>query len=355
MQNIYKAILGQLPTAVMVIDRKFKIRYANKAFTERFSSHTRKGRLKEVINCDEPISECGLGIKCVYCPMRNLVCDAYDNGGYAFRNLIMRGNDGRNIAFRMKTQPLGKYLLGVIDNAYEMEIASEMQTAQSVQQRLLPSPERMGSVPYSFMYIPCREVGGDMPDVYEVDGDTVGVIADVSGKGVSASLLSTFIKGGWDRKEPSLARSLKNLSVKFNELNPDERSYITVAAVRIDKRRREIIYSIAGHNAPVLIKSQVGIDEIEMSSPPISNWIENFDYQDRCIGYRPGDILVLLTDGVTESKNDRGEMFSIERVERILQGSLNAEHFIERLKAGLSDFCGGTFDDDITAMAFDLT
>ena len=65
------------------------------------------------------------------------------------------------------------------------------------------------------------------------------------------------------------------------------------------------------------------------------------------------DILVLLTDGVTESRNAAGEMFGIERVEEVLRRSENAERFIERLKAVLKEFCG-TFDDDITAIAFDL-
>lgn len=354
MLNLYKNVLNAMPTAAIVLDDRLRVRFANEAFCECFSSRAKKGSLKEVINCDERVSKCGTGIKCAYCSLRNLVCDAHDNGGFAFRKLIVKGKDGKNLAVRMKIRPLGKYYLGIVDNTYETQIGDEMVTAQNIQQRLLPSPARSGALPYSFMYIPCREIGGDMPDVYEVGGDTVGVIADVSGKGISAGMLSAFVKAGWDRSELSPARSLKQLSKKFNELNPDERSYITVAAVRVDRLRRELHYSIAGHNAPILIKSDVGIDEIEMNSPPISNWIPDFDYQDRCIGYRTGDILVLITDGVTESKNDRGEMFSLERVERILQHSINAEHFIDRLKAGLSDFCGGTFGDDITAMAFDL-
>ena len=60
-----------------------------------------------------------------------------------------------------------------------------------------------------------------------------------------------------------------------------------------------------------------------------------------------------MTDGVTECRNAAGELFSIERVEDVLQKSENAERFIERLKAALREFCE-TFEDDITAIAFDL-
>lgn len=63
--------------------------------------------------------------------------------------------------------------------------------------------------------------------------------------------------------------------------------------------------------------------------------------------------MVLLTDGVTESRNEAGEQFSLERVEAVLSRSHGAAHFIEQLKGALTEFCG-TFDDDITAMAFDL-
>ena len=100
-------------------------------------------------------------------------------------------------------------------------------------------------------------------------------------------------------------------------------------------------------------KSRLGIDEIVMNSPPISTWIPEFGYEDRAIGYEVGDVLVMLTDGIIESRNADGEQFSLERVEGVLQKSENAERFIERLKAALKEFCD-TFDDDLTALAFDL-
>ena len=203
------------------------------------------------------------------------------------------------------------------------------------------------------MYIPCREIGGDLPDVYSIGDSAFGMIADVSGKGISAGMLSAFVKAGWDRSEPSPARAITGLNTKFQELNLDERSYVTVAAVRIGRKEGVITYCAAGHNAPILMKRKDGIDEVEMNAPPISTWIPEFSYHDSTIGYEKGDILVLLTDGVTESRNEAGEQFSLERVEAVLSRSHDAAHFIEQLKAALTEFCG-TFDDDITAMAFDL-
>ena len=181
----------------------------------------------------------------------------------------------------------------------------------------------------------------------------MGFLADVSGKGVAAGMLSAFVKAGWDRSDPSPARALTGLNAKFQELNLDERSYITAAAVCIDERRQEITYCFAGHNAPMLLKGEDGISEIEGSTPPISTWIPDFRYEDHTLGYEKGSILALITDGVLESKSPSGEQFGLERVETVLAHSENAERFIERLKAALKNFCG-VFADDITAIAFDL-
>lgn len=349
--NLYREVLDNIPTAAVVVDKNMRVRYTNRAFRECFRSARPKGTLKETTGC---VSDdvCGEGVRCAYCPMRSLFSGAMKNGGRAFRKLIVRGSEG-NLSFRIRVTPLGKYFLGIVDDAYATEIAREMYSAQDIQQRLLPPAQNSAGTRYSFMYIPCREIGGDLPDVYEAGGETMGFLADVSGKGISAGMFSAFVKAGWDRGELSPAKALRGLNAKFQELNLDERSYVTAAAVRIERPRQEIVYSVAGHNAPMLLKSALGIDEIVVNSPPISNWIPDFSYTDRAIGYSKGDILVLLTDGVTESRNAAGEQFGIERVEEVLRRSENAERFIERLKAVLKEFCG-TFDDDLTAIAFDL-
>ena len=349
--NLYREVLDNIPTAAIVVDKNMRVCYTNRAFRAYFRARRARGTLKDATGCREE-EVCGAGVKCAYCPMRILFSDAMRGNGTALRNLIVRG-EGGDLNFRIRVSPLGKYYLGVVDNAYETEIAREMYSAQDIQQRLLPPAHASAGTHYSFMYIPCRAIGGDLPDVYEAAGETMGFLADVAGKGISAGMLSAFVKAGWDRSETSPARALTGLNAKFQELHLDETAYVTAVAVRIDRARSEIRYSAAGHNAPMLLKSALGIDEIEMNAPPVSNWVPDYRYEDRVIGYRAGDILVLVTDGVTECRNAAGELFSVERVEAVLQRSENAERFIERLKAALKEFCD-TFDDDLTAVAFDL-
>ena len=258
----------------------------------------------------------------------------------------------REVSFSITVKPLGGGLcLGIIDDAFELEIARELQTAKNIQQRLLPAGKWAGGKRYSYLYIPCRDIGGDLPEVFTVGNSACGVIADVSGKGISAGMLTAFVKAGYDKNIHSPAEAISALSQKFSELNLDERNYITVAAARIDQS--SITYSMAGHNVPILLKSGGGITRIMLNSPPVSNWFNNPSYFEDTIPYKKGDVLVLLTDGVTESKNRYGEMFGVDGAIKTLSVSRTGEEFIKNLEHNLRTFCG-ELKDDVTAIAFDL-
>ena len=352
----YKNLLNQIPTGVVVLDRKYGVRFANAAFRRQFFSDKIAGSLKEVLRCTVQTRRCGEGEDCALCPFRLAFQETIENGKEDFRKIVMPvyGEEGIvKLALRLKIKPMGKYALGLLDDAYETEIVQELQNAQSIQQRLLPAGKQAGGIAFSYLYLPCREIGGDLPDVYEIGRDTVGVIADVSGKGISAGMLSAFVKAGWDKAEPSPAEAISKLNAKFKELNMDERSYVTAEAVNINSDQKTFTYSAAGHIVPILLKSGFKINEITYKSPPVSNWMDGFDYQDNTMPYRPGDMLVLMTDGIIESKNKNGEQFGIERVESVLLRTRSARAFIERLQAELKEFCE-TFNDDLTAIAFDL-
>ena len=356
----YKKVLDGMPEGVFVFNDKLRVKFTNAAFRRSFSDSVKtKGLLSEVLGCGEG-GKCGENASCEYCAflrtMRAAVEEAAEKTETVETRVKRAGHTDR-ISVRIRILPVdkkGKLFLGLTDGTYQTEIEREMLTAQQMQRRLLPAGKSMGGVAYSYMYIPCYGVGGDLPDVYELNGQTYGVLADVSGKGISAGMLSAFVKAGFDRKQPDIAEALSQLNVKFNELNQDERSYITVTAVRIDEREKKLRYSVAGHNAPILLKNSFGINEIESPAPPISNWMPDYVYREKEMPFEKGDLLVLLTDGVTECMNAQGELFGVERAESVLLQSRNAEDFIGKLKAALQVFCGGNFTDDITAIAFDL-
>lgn len=358
-KNLTRLILDNIPTAVIVLDRLYRVKSVNTAFLNCFiSADGKKKTLKDCIRCNCTKEKCGTDKVCEKCRFKRIFDYAFENQTAATEDFPISMNLGernKNVNVRMNVRPIDKkHCLGVIDGVYEAEIVKELHSARHIQQGLLPAVKEAGGVKFRYMFIPCRDIGGDLPDVYEVNGhDTFGLLADVSGKGISAGILSAFVKAGFDRNEPSPARAIEKLNDKFSELNMDETSYITVAAVKIDSDNKRIDYSMAGHNAPILLKSGSGINEIVQPAPPVSTWMQGYEYKDSTISYNEKDILVLLTDGVTESKNENGEMFGIDRVESILLRSPSADYFIDRLRESLREFCG-TFNDDITAIAFDL-
>jgi len=349
-----KRILDNIKTAVIAVDGNAKVKFANRAFKTLFSGLER-GKLGEVTSCAGNVKNCGKDECCRGCALYGTFNDAVLSGAEVTRRVFQRvisGGTVHEVSYSLTVTPLGDGMfMGAVDDAFELEISRELQTAKSIQQRLLPAGKWAGGKKYSYMYIPCRDIGGDLPDVYSAGNSAFGVIADVSGKGISAGMLTAFVKAAYDKTAESPAQAIANLSAKFRELNLDERNYITVAAVRIDKDA--ITYSMAGHNVPILLKTKSGITRIMLNSPPVSNWFENPSYFDDAIAYEKGDILVLLTDGVTECRNERGEMFGVDGAIKTLSYSRTADDFIKNLENNLKTFCNN-LNDDITAIAFDL-
>lgn len=355
----YRKILDAIPEGVFVFDDKMRVRYANPSFRRYFQSPEKKGGLKTVLACAQE-KGCGENDGCSYCTFYKTMKKAVESKVEQTERIeqsVRKAGRTDKLSMRIRVLPVdgkGKLFLGLTEGRYEMEKERDLLSAKQIQQRLLPAGKTAGGVSYEYLYLPCLEVGGDIPDVYECNGKAYGVLADVSGKGVSAGMLSAFVKAAFDRKEENLAKALEGLSGKFTELNQDERSYITVAAVRVDKDTRKFRYAFAGHNVPILLKTREGIHEIESPSAPISNWFDSPVYEEKELPYESGDLLVLLTDGVTECANANRELFGIERTENVLMQSHGAQDFIVKLRAALSVFCGGRFTDDITVIAFDL-
>ncbi|MDE6558092.1 MAG: SpoIIE family protein phosphatase [Clostridia bacterium] len=353
-EKFYRRIIDGVPSAVVVVDQNLKAVFKNATFCQLFGDSSRRAKLGGAFGCAHDCKQCGVSDCAKNCSLITAFEDAFYSTREISRRVYLKlnGAEKREVAFSLTVKPLGGGLsMGVIDDALELEIARELQTAKNIQQRLLPAGKWAGGKRYSYLYIPCREIGGDLPEVFTVGSSACGMIADVSGKGVAAGMLTAFVKAAYDKTAYSPAQAITALSHKFSELNLDERNYITVAAARIDKD--SITYSTAGHNVPILLKSGGGITRIVLNSPPVANWFDNAAYFEDTIPYSSGDILVLLTDGVTESKNKFGEMFGVDGAIKTLSVSRTGEEFIKNLETNLKSFCG-ELHDDVTAIAFDL-
>ena len=235
----------------------------------------------------------------------------------------------------------------------------DLQIARDIQRILLPSkaPETEG-FQIAGINIPARQVSGDYFDYIKVDEDRLGVvIADVSGKGVPASLIMAICRSALRaeaRANPSPGEVLRKVN---RQLYPDikEDMFISMAYLILNHKEATVTLSRGGHDAPLLYRAATG--EIEILKPPgMALGIDSGDVFDRItadisVPLQRDDCLVLYTDGITEALNANGDEFGPERMIRAVRASASegAEEVIARLIADVRNFVDGhPQHDDIT-------
>lgn len=235
----------------------------------------------------------------------------------------------------------------------------DLQIARDIQRILLPSqPPPIDGFDIAGINIPARQVSGDYFDYIKVDDDRLGVvIADVSGKGVPASLIMAICRSVL-RAEARLGLSPAEVLRKVNrQLYPDikEDMFISMAYVILDHKNNQVTLSRGGHDAPLLYRATTG--EVEVLKPPgMALGIDSGDVFDRITGdlsvpLERDDCLVLYTDGVTEMLDANGDEFGPERMVQSLRASVSegAQGIIARLTDDVRNFAGGhPQNDDIT-------
>jgi sigma-B regulation protein RsbU (phosphoserine phosphatase) len=193
-------------------------------------------------------------------------------------------------------------------------IQRELAIAREVQQRLFPQnyPQVPG-VEYYGTCRPAREVGGDYYDFLELPDNALGLaVGDVSGKGVSASLLMASLQASLRAQALVASADIKLVMENVNRLvyaaTPINR-YATFFYAQYDPVSHELEYVNAGHNPPIVLRSDKGASQcirLETGGPPVG-LLPQAVYACGCIDLSPQDLLVLFTDGISESMNPADE------------------------------------------------
>ncbi|HSA97400.1 MAG TPA: SpoIIE family protein phosphatase [Acidobacteriota bacterium] len=230
----------------------------------------------------------------------------------------------------------------------------EMALAVQVQKNFLPR-EEPDFAPYdiSGSARACRHVGGDYYDYLPVDKDRLAVvIADVSGVGVSASLLMASLRGALHERFPS-EFDLSDLAAKLNDFvyaSSDSHCFISFFLAVFDRRTNEATYVNAGHNPPLL----VGAGDRAQSLEPTGLCLGMFPaqtYEERRVGIGPRDVLCLYTDGIVESRQGGTDEYGDARLAARLKelGGLKAAEIMERIFDDVFAFSGcSEAGDDMT-------
>src|SRR6267378_2223982 len=226
---------------------------------------------------------------------------------------------------------------------YQQELA----IAASIQQRLMQV--KIPEVPFARLRgrnLSCKEIGGDFFDAVSTPNGIAVVLADVSGKGVSAALLASILQG-MVYSHLIAGMPLTEIVTALNRFFTKKHIGSKYATMIIAHLRHdgELEYVNCGHVPPVWICKQEVLRPSH-GNLPVGLLADATYESDRC-QMQPGDRLILVTDGVTEAENARGDMFDSDRLETVAGKSMSMDDIF----AAVADFCGGTpLNDDCTVV-----
>jgi serine phosphatase RsbU (regulator of sigma subunit) len=207
------------------------------------------------------------------------------------------------------------------EEAIEKRIMDEeLKTASVIQRRLLP-PAPTGIEGYSLLGAnhPCRTVSGDYYDfALRPDGKLYFVIADVSGKGITAGLMMAGLQASFRifcKLDPTPATLVGQLNGALKEILPQSK-FVTLFLGRLDTKTGVVEYANAGHTPPLLLRRS-GIEELS-DTDILLGVVTNANFIDRTLTLEQGDSLILFTDGVTEAENGDWNDFASSHIAQSL-------------------------------------
>jgi sigma-B regulation protein RsbU (phosphoserine phosphatase) len=243
------------------------------------------------------------------------------------------------------------------ENADLVRLRQELQIARDMQASVLPrQPLRHRELSIVGRMQPALEVGGDFYDYFRIDDDRVGVvIADVSGKGVPASLFMmitrTLLKAaGLSGDGPGACLERVN---DLLEAENDQAMFVTVFYGVIDLSSRTMAYANGGHNPPMLLQADGTVRSVEPLGDPILAVVPGAGFREARLDLQPGDALLLYTDGLTEAFSAAGEEFGEPRLTAALAGAKGGEAaaVADHCIAAVEAFSGGAAQsDDMTCL-----
>jgi len=235
---------------------------------------------------------------------------------------------------------------------FEQELALARETQQTLLPQSLPELESFQLYAYSQ---PTRHVGGDFYDFLNAEsGELTGVLADVSGKGISAALLSSLLQGALDmevRSGVEHAEALTRINRFLIERSQANR-FVTLFMFHLDPLGSGSFIS-AGHNPAYVFRAGTQTVESLRSEHMILGAFHFAKYSSKPLSLGAGDILLVYSDGLTEAENPSGDMFGEERLIELVhkEGNLGGEHLEMKILQTVEEFTQGHAQtDDITFM-----
>ena len=248
-----------------------------------------------------------------------------------------------------------------IERIKEQEFAEkELEVARSIQRRLLPPQELTGEgYRISARNLAARFVAGDFYDVFRLSDGALGiVVADVSGKGVGASLIMASVKAvlPFIAEGRDAAATLSELNRKlYGEL--EDREFVALAYARFEPRTGALELANAGLPDPYLLRHHAAAEPLSVPGPriPLGALLE-VTYESLVLAVRPGERVLILTDGLPEAPTGSGDPLGYEALAVLVSAAAQAPgDMLDSLFAAVRDASLPGLDDDWTALVLKAT
>ena len=239
------------------------------------------------------------------------------------------------------------------------KIIAALNVAQEVQQSLLPKyPPRENRIDIAGSSQYCDETGGDYYDYIELPelgSDAFAIaVGDVSGHGISSALLMASVRA-YLRSRVTQAGSLADIITDVNRLVSDDTmetsQFMTLFLLMVEAQSDHLTWVRAGHDPAIVFFPDSGwFGELKGEGIPLGVE-QNWRYDDYTAIAKPGQILVLTSDGVVEAHNQNGEMFGKDRIKEIIRNNagLDAEGIRRAIFDAVENFRGkSSQEDDVT-------
>ena len=241
--------------------------------------------------------------------------------------------------------------------ARQMEIEEDLRLAARVQRSLAPKRMVWDNMSVDVFYQPVHSIGGDFALVNSLDQDHLSLlVCDVSGHGIGSALVANRI---YSETTAHLRSGMPFLDM-FGELNrfliediAGSGMFVTLAAARIDARRRSMVFAGAGHPPAMLARhgeTPMLLESRSMILGALPDAVDATTNEE--VELQPDDRIVLYTDGITEVFNSRGEMLGIKGVQELVRktSSLPASEMKQGILDGVAAWREGPPTDDVSLM-----
>jgi len=230
----------------------------------------------------------------------------------------------------------------------------ELALASEIQQRFQPTaPPQVTGYELQGISFPCYEIGGDYYDFIErEDGRLVIALGDVSGKGTAAALLMSSLHAAIHAQSASHDSLVATISAVNRYLadNIPSNRFVTLFYAELDPESGALSFLNAGHNPPLIVHAAGTVEQLASGGLPLGIK-RDAEYREGRTRLQHGDVLVIYSDGVTESTSPAGEEFGSTRLYEVVSRNIEASAagIRDRIESSLTKFAQGTSAaDDIT-------